>query len=78
MQNKTSRTDLIYITIEIVVVLLKLRVRLGNLDFGRRMNYLSISGIGKINVLRLNFYGSIHWLYNLSEDMLKLCHKHLY
>ena len=40
MQRKTSRTDLVYIIIEIVVVSLKLRVRLGNLDLGRKMNYL--------------------------------------
>lgn len=40
MQKKTSRTDLVYITIERVLVSLKLKVRLGNRDLGRKMNYL--------------------------------------
>lgn len=48
MQKKSSMTHLVYITIDIVVVSLKLRVRQGHLDLGQKINYLYLSGKEKV------------------------------
>lgn len=72
MQKNTSTTDLVYITIDRVVVSLKLRLRQGNLDLGQKMNYLYLSGREKVQVLRLNFM-----VQYLRGHVKKLCLEHL-
>lgn len=72
MQKNTSTTDLVYITIDIVVVSLKLRLRQDNLDLGQKMNYLYLSGREKVQVLRLNFMVQC-----LRGHVKKLCLEHL-